>query len=97
MIMMCFYLSNFYRVQATYSVLSLFGNLSYTATLRDDYFLSPGEVRDWPSFTQLVSGKAIIQPQFITGRTTKTQTTRMRSVNPSFLGHSSKQSQRLPW
>lgn len=79
MIMMCFYLSNFYCVQATYRVLPLFGHWSYRATLRDDYVLSPGEVRDWPNFTQLVSGKAIIQLQFITGRTTKTQATRMRA------------------
>lgn len=44
----------------TYSVLFLFGHLSYRATLRDDYFLGPGEVKDWPNFTELVSGKAII-------------------------------------
>ena len=76
--MMCYHLSNFYCVQATQSVLLLFGHLSYRATLREDYFLSPGEVRDWPNFTQFVSDEAIIQPQFITGRTTKTQTTKMR-------------------
>lgn len=42
-IMMHHYLSNFYTVQGTSSVLLIFGHLTYRATLRDDYSLSPGE------------------------------------------------------
>lgn len=48
-----------------HSALHTFGHLTYRANLRGDYSLSTGGVRDWPNFTQLVSSKNIIPPQFI--------------------------------